>query len=128
MVGRPAVAAWLNAYVSAWKSYDPQAIGNLFSEDAVYALGTFGPPTQGCDAIVASWLREPDPPGTYDATYEPIAVEEDRAVTHGRTHYFEPDGATLKAEYDNIFVLRFDADGRCTEFREWFLEVPQDKT
>ena len=28
--------AWLNRYIEAWKSYDPQAIGDLFSEDAVY--------------------------------------------------------------------------------------------
>jgi hypothetical protein len=24
----------------------------------------------------------------------------------------------------NLFVLRFDADGRCSEFVEWFIENP----
>ena len=27
--------------------------------------------------------------------------------------------------YSNIFVCRFDRDGRCTEFREWFMEKPK---
>jgi hypothetical protein len=37
MVQREAVAAWLDAYVAAWRSYDPDAIGALFSKDATYA-------------------------------------------------------------------------------------------
>ena len=31
------VRAWLNAYVEAWRTYDPAAIGALFTEDATYA-------------------------------------------------------------------------------------------
>jgi hypothetical protein len=27
--------------------------------------------------------------------------------------------------FDNCFVLRFDADGRCSEFTEWFIERPK---
>jgi len=27
---------WLDDYVAAWRSYDPEAIGALFSEDAEY--------------------------------------------------------------------------------------------
>jgi hypothetical protein len=26
----------------------------------------------------------------------------------------------------NLFVLRFDADGRCAEFVEWFIEHPAE--
>jgi hypothetical protein len=28
--------------------------------------------------------------------------------------------------YDNCFVIRFDAEGRCREFTEWFIERPTD--
>lgn len=38
-----AVAAWLNAYSEAWRTYDPRAIGNLFSNDAAYRNGPFIP-------------------------------------------------------------------------------------
>jgi hypothetical protein len=28
--------------------------------------------------------------------------------------------------YDNCFVMRFDAAGRCREFTEWFVERPAE--
>jgi hypothetical protein len=37
----------------------------------------------------------------------------------GRVRY--PDGRT----FSNIFACRFGADGRCREFREWFMERPK---
>lgn len=76
---------------------------------------------------MASWLEDRDDSGTYDAHYETIAVDGDVAVANGRSRYVEADGATLTSEYDNIFVLRFDGDGRCVEFREWFMERPKDQ-
>ena len=26
--------------------------------------------------------------------------------------------------YSNLFVMRFDGDGRCSEFVEWYMEQP----
>lgn len=123
-MNRADVQRWLDAYVDAWKSYDPGAIGALFSEDAAYAYHPYDEPLRGRDAIVASWTGEGnrDAPGTYDGHYEPVAVDRDVAVASGRSQYFEPDGATLKREFYNLFVMRFDADGRCAEFREWYME------
>ena len=34
---RDEFAGWLDRYIAAWKSYDPDAIGDLFSEDAFYS-------------------------------------------------------------------------------------------
>ncbi len=126
MLDRAKVTAWLDAYVRAWKTYDQQAIGDLFSEDATYAYTPYSEPIRGRAAIVASWLEEPGAPGTYDGHYEPIVIEGNRAVSNGRSRYFEQDGSTLKAEWDNIFVLRFDDEGRCTEYKEWYMERPRD--
>jgi hypothetical protein len=53
-------------------------------------------------------------------------IEGNRAVTNGRSRYFEQDGSTLRAEWDNIFVLRFDGQGRCMEYKEWYMERPRD--
>lgn len=119
------VAAWLNAYSEAWRTYDPRAIGNLFTDDAAYYFGPYDEPVRGRDAIVANWLEHRDAPGTYEGRYVPLAVEGDLTVANGRSRYFESDGATLKTEFDNIFVMRFDGEGRCTEFREWFMERPK---
>lgn len=125
MIDRASVADWLNNYVQAWKTYDPQAIAALFAENARYSFHPFDSGDAivvGRDAIVANWLDNQDKPGTYDAHYEPVAVDGDTAVANGRSSYFEDDGKTLKRIFDNVFILRFDADGRCTEFREWYMQ------
>ncbi len=123
MINHATVAEWLNAYVEAWKSYDPQAIGNLFAADATYSYNPFDDEAvRGRDAIVAHWLEYRDAPGTYDAHYEPIAVDGNIAVANGRTHYVEVDDKMPAKVFDNIFVLRFDDQGQCVEFREWYMQ------
>jgi hypothetical protein len=122
MIDRVTVAAWLAKYVAAWKSYDPEAIGSLFSEDARYYYDPFDAPLKGRAAIVASWMEDPDPPGSFDGAYEPIAVDGSTAVANGRSRYFNPGSTTVGAEFDNIFVMRFDEHGQCVEFREWFMK------
>lgn len=122
MLTRSTVKAWLDAYVQAWKTYDAQEIGNLFSADAVYVYSPFSEPVRGREAIVASWLEGRDTPGTYDAHYEPLVIEGNTAVTNGQSLYYEQDQKTLKAEWNNIFFLRFDDEGRCAEFREWYMQ------
>lgn len=118
---REAVQIWLDAYVAAWISYDEAAIADLWTEDAVW-LYPFGIRARGRAAITAEWMAEAPifANGGYDARYEPIAIDPPFVVTHGRTRYFDPaTGATVK-EFDNIWVLRFGPDGRCSEFHEWF--------
>src|SRR5664279_2168387 len=122
MIDHKVVAAWLENYVRAWKTYDPDAIRALFSEDARYAYSPFDEPLVGREAIVASWLEDQDQPGEYDAHYAPVAVDGMTAVANGRSQYFAPGSKTVGAEFDNIFVLRFDDQGRCTDFREWFMK------
>ncbi len=122
MLDKATVTAWLEAYVHAWKTYDPEDIGKLFSEDATCAYDPFSETLHGRTAIVASWFERKDAPGTYDGQYEPIVIEGNRAVTNGRSQYFESDRTTLKTEFDNIFVLDFDDAGRCTAYREWYME------
>ncbi len=123
MLDNATVSAWLDAYVHAWKTYDPQAIGALFSDQATYAYDPFNKPVRGRAAIVAFWLEDRDDPGTYDGHYEPIMIEVNRAVTNGRSLYYKQDGS-ISAEWDNIFVLRFDDEGRCVEYREWYMKRP----
>ena len=123
MLDTATVAAWLDAYVHAWKTYDRQAIGALFSEQATYAYDPFNKPVRGRAAIVAFWLEDRDEPGTYDGHYEPIMIEGNRAVTNGRSLYYKQDGS-ISSEWDNIFALRFGDEGRCVEYREWYMKRP----
>jgi ketosteroid isomerase-like protein len=127
-VDEAAVAKWLGEYVAAWQTYDAAGIGALFSEDAVYRFHPWDDgddAVRGREAIVSNWLEEPDAPGTWSAEYAPWLVDEDRAVAIGVTRYAE-EGADEKVEreYHNVFLLRFDADGRCAEFTELYMPRP----
>jgi hypothetical protein len=119
------VIGWLNRYVAAWKSYGPQEIGDLFSKDAIYFPDPFSRPLVGREAIVESWIADPDATGSYDGIYEPEMIEENRAVATGRTLYYKEDGSTLDSEWSNIFLLTFDEEMRCSEYREWYYEKPK---
>jgi hypothetical protein len=124
---RSSVQAWLDRYVDAWKSYDQAAIESLFSDGATYRYHPYDAEVlEGRDAIVRDWLDNRDEAGTYDAHYEPYAVDGDRAVAIGRSSYWTDAGrSTLSRAYDNVFLLRFDGDGRCVEFTESFMTVPE---
>src|SRR5262245_54007695 len=119
---------WLEAYVSAWKSYDRAEISALFSDDVVYRYHPYDEPIRGVAAVVASWLGEGDEddastrdaPDTYDAVYSPVAVDGDVVVATGTSSYREsPDGPVTKV-FDNCFVMRFDDQGRCSDFVEYY--------
>ena len=127
-----AAQAWLDRYVAAWESYDPDAIADLFSEDVVYRYHPSDEPVVGRDAVVASWLGEGesddastrDDPGTYAAAYSPVAVDGDVVVATGASSYREvPDGPVVRV-YDNCYVMRFDGHGRCAEFTEYYVKRP----
>lgn len=122
-MNRESVQAWLNKYVEAWRTYDESKIRDLFAEDALYFYSPFDEenPSRGREAIVSSWLEEPDDPGSWEAHYEPVAVEGNVAVTHGRTRYPARDGRKER-QFDNIFVLHFDDAGRCVRFTEWYMQ------
>jgi ketosteroid isomerase-like protein len=117
------VEDWLQRYIEAWKSYDRDQIRDLFSEDVSYRYHPHDEPTIGRDKLVDSWLEDPDTPGTYEAHYEPIAVDGETAVAVGHSTYLRDDGST--EIFDNCFVLRFDDEGRCRSFTEWYVKRPK---
>ena len=119
---RTAFQAWLDGYIAAWKSYDPAAIGALFSEDASYRYHPEDEPVVGRAAIVAEWLRDPDAAGTYDAEYRPLAIDGDMHVAVGWSRYFETPGGAVRDEYHNIYLVRFDDAGQATDFTEWWAQ------
>lgn len=123
---------WLDRYVAAWLTYDPGDIAGLFSEDVAYRYHPSDEPTVGRDAVVASWLGESasdeassrDAPGTYEAHYTPVAVDGDTVVATGTSRYRDAPGGPVVRTYDNCFVMRFDGEGRCREFTEYYVRRP----
>ena len=132
MIYRAGVDSWIDDYVAAWKSYDRDAIGALFADDVEYRYHPYDEPVRGRDSVVAAWREEAefpgasgrDEPGIYDGSYRAVAIDGDVAVAVGQSTYTDgPDGPVAEV-YDNCFLLRFDDEGRCREFTEWFVKRP----
>jgi len=114
---------WLDRYLNAWRTNEPGDVAALFTEDAVYRYRPYGGDDRaavGRDAIVRAWLEEGDPPGSWQAHFEPYAVEGVRAVAVGRSDYFASEKGPERI-YHNVFLLRFASDGRCAEFTELYM-------
>jgi hypothetical protein len=118
---RAAFGAWLGRYIDAWRLNDPVAIGDLFSHDVRYAFDPFEEAVTGRAAVVAAWVANPDEPGSWEADYEVLAIDGDTHVAHGRTRYLTDDRSGIDREFANVFVCRFDDEGRCREFTEWYM-------
>jgi hypothetical protein len=97
-----------------------------------YRYHPYDEPIVGRDAVVASWIGEleaadasiRDAPGTYDAEYSPVAVDGDTVVATGTSRYRDEPGGPIVRTYENCFVMRFDSEGRCREFTEYYLRRP----
>ena len=129
---REAAQDWLDRYVGAWISYDRADISRLFSDNVAYQYHPYDEPIVGRDAVVAYWLGDleaddaptRDAPGTYEAEYSPIAVDGDTVVATGTSRYLAEPGGPVVRTYENCFVMRFDGEGRCREFTEYYLRRP----
>jgi uncharacterized protein (TIGR02246 family) len=108
------IDAWIGQYQNAWRTDEPQDVGDLFAEDAVYLTAPDADPISGRDAIVA-WWRAEEEPSVPDFTWWPVIVTNDTAIVQGRTAY--PDAKT----YLNLWIISFDNDGRATSFTEWWM-------
>jgi uncharacterized protein (TIGR02246 family) len=122
-VSREQVERWLAAYVEAWRTDDPERIGDLFTEDASYSPFPWTGSWQGRDAIVNGWLGHRDWERRWTFRHEILAADADTAVIHGQTHYDATEDEP-ESEFSNIWVVRFGGDGRAREFREWWVQRP----
>jgi hypothetical protein len=116
-VDRSGVEAWVDRYVQAWGSNDPAEIGALFTEGARYYTAPHREPWEGRQDIVEGWLDRRDESGTWSFRSEVLAVCDDLGFVRGWTEeQGEPDCS-------NLWVIRLEEDGRCSEFVEWWMET-----
>ena len=129
---RAAAQDWLDRYVTAWLTYEPDLIGDLFSEDVAYRYHPYDEPVtrpRRRRGVVARRLTDPaassrDAMGTFDASYAPVAVDGDVVVATGTSSYRDEPGGPVVRVFHNCFVMRFDDDGRCREFTEFYMRQP----
>jgi ketosteroid isomerase-like protein len=112
-----AFSAWLDAYFHAWVSNDPDDVTALFTEDATYQVGPFAEPWRGRDEIVGRWVEG----GTLSDPvfeWEPLVLQDEVGVARWNVRWAGDAGDN---QQDGVLVLRFAADGRCAEHREWYV-------
>lgn len=110
---RRAVDAWLADYERAWRTSGTDGLGELFAPDATYLPSPWAQPVAGLEAIGRFWDDERDGPDEdFTMTSEVVAVDGPTAVVRVSVTY-------PTDEWRNLWVLRFDADGRCAAFEEW---------
>lgn len=119
MTDLDALSQWVEGYVRAWNTNDPEDIGRLFTADARYSTTPYSPPWEGREAIIAGWLAHRDEPGETSFEWEPISLTDDVSVIRGTSRY-------PHTTYGNLWVIRLARDGRCREFAEWWMEYPRD--
>jgi hypothetical protein len=70
----------------------------------------------GIEAIGRMWEAQREGPDeVFTLSTEVIAVDGPIAVVRAEVHYGQP----VRQEYRDLWILRFEADGRCSWFEEW---------
>ncbi len=116
-----AVSEWVEGYLEACRTYEPDAILALFTQDARYSTSPFDPPVLGHEAIVDYWLEDPPEPFTCD--WSIVAADNEVAVVDARYQYLDAAGDVDRV-YADIWFVSLDPDGRCRDFREHFMLWP----
>jgi hypothetical protein len=117
MIDHQTVNSWMEELRSAWEGRDvPRALA-LFVHTAAYYERPFKPGTTQ-DEIHDYWK---DIVGLEDIRldYEIVAVEGDSACVQW-DNWFKEAAGSPEQHLNGIFVIRFDPDGNCREFRQWW--------
>lgn len=115
MTDSTTVTTWMQGYLKAWDSNEPDDIRALFTDDAQYFTAATVPAREGIDAIVAGWLEDQDQPGDHEFTWQLAGLDGDLAFVQGDTQYDND------RRYANLWVIRFASDGRASSFTEWYM-------
>jgi ketosteroid isomerase-like protein len=108
---------WVDRYRKAWETNDPDDIGSLFTDDALYFTEPYAEPKRGRAAIVADWIERKDEPGDTEWDSRVIAVDGDVGFVQGTAEYKTEPPRT----YSNLWVIKLEGE-RCAEFTEWWMK------
>jgi ketosteroid isomerase-like protein len=110
---------WLDAYGSAWQTRNPQAAVALYTDDGTYQVTPFLEPLRGSQAILDYWTEITRTVENISFAYEILTVTEQFGIAHWQASFVRtPRG--LPTKLDGIFVIRLNAEGKCTSLREWW--------
>jgi ketosteroid isomerase-like protein len=114
-------STWVERYLVAWRSNDPDEIGSLFNDDALYLTLPVREPWRGRATIAKEWLARKDEPGDWEFSYEVLARDGDLGIVRGVTDYKSgvSDSGKEGGTFDNLWEVTLDSDDRAARFVEW---------
>jgi hypothetical protein len=108
------VERWLESYERAWRAPGTEALAELFSPAATYSPSPWARAVEGLADIARFWEDErTGPDEQFAMTHEVVAVDGSTAVVRVSVDY------ATESRWRDLWVIRFDADGRCSAFEEW---------
>jgi ketosteroid isomerase-like protein len=114
-----ALEKWLAGYERAWESRDAARAAELFTPTASYHEMPFDAPKTGQAGIREYWSSVTADQRDVDFKSQVISVTGRTGVAHWSAT-FTAASTGARVELDGVFVLTFDANGRCSELREWW--------
>jgi hypothetical protein len=123
-VDREVVARWVADYERAWRTPGTDRLSELFAPEVTYRPSPWAPPVRGLPALAELWEAErAGPDEVFTLSSEVVAVEGRTAVVRVSVDY----AAQRSGRWRDLWVIRLDETGRCTEFEEWpFAPEQQD--
>jgi hypothetical protein len=118
-----ALEKWLAGYERAWEQRDPARAAELFTANAAYHEMPFEAPKAGQAGIREYWASVTADQRDIDFKSQVISVTGQTGVAHWSATLTAPSSGA-RVELDGVFVLTFDANGRCSELREWWHVKP----
>lgn len=107
---------WVEGYERAWRTAGTDGLRDLFTDDAEYLVSPYDAPLVGLAAIREMWDEERDgPDDVFTVTAEVVACQGDTGVARLHVRYDDP----VVQEYLDLWVVRFEPDGRARRFEEW---------
>ena len=110
---------WLEAYGRASQENDPKASSELFAQDAKYYESPFDPPMVGRQSIYKYWLKGAQSLKDKRSRYEIFSVKDNLGIARWQSQFTVIDSGQRLA-LDCLFLVEFDENEQCSEFREWW--------
>ena len=105
------IAAWVERYLTAWRTNDSDDIAGLFTEDGEYHEGPYETDWIGRDEIVDGWQSRWDwQQGGWSFDWELVSIDGPAAVITGVGHYTE------LGNFSNHWTVRFRTAELCESF------------
>ena len=106
------VTAWVERYVHAWESNDPDDIAGLFTEDGEYHESPYSTDWVGQGEIVAGWRDRWDwQQGGWSFEWQFVSLDGATATISGVGRYAD------LGDFDNLWTVTFRGPELCADFR-----------